>query len=473
MAGFTHVSESIDMTSITKLRGVAVGFACATGLLAGCTTVAPDGGFGQVAASTNARIGQAPRIARTDADRREIDLAVATLLAQPLGVDQAVQVALINNPGLQAEYWQVGIAQADLAQAGRLPNPSIDFKRTHGGGDIDIERTFTVSLIRALTMPLAARLESSRFEQARLQVGAAIERHVAETRRAWYEAVAAQQGVEYADTVNKAAEASAELSGRMAQAGNASQLDLAREQAFHAEAGAALLRARRQSTAAHERLARLMGLSSAAFQLPPHLPELPAAPAELGDVERIAIAQRLDIQAARQDASATATALGLTKTTRFVNVLDVGYVRNTATGGPGVRGYELTLELPLFDWGGARVARVEATYMQSLNHVAETAANARSEAREAYAAYQSSYQLARKYRDQVIPLRKKISDETLLRYNGMLASTFELLADAREQAGAVNGYIDALKEFWTAHATLEATLGARVTVHSTKKEQQP
>jgi outer membrane protein TolC len=100
--------------------------------------------------------------------------------------------------------------------------------------------------------------------------------------------------------------------------------------------------------------------------------------------------------------------------------------------------------------------------MQAVNHVAQVAVDARSEARESYLGYRTAYDLARHYRDQVIPLRKKISDETLLRYNGMLASSFELLADAREQASAVNAYIDALKEFWIAHTGLEAALGARV-----------
>jgi outer membrane protein TolC len=444
-----------------RLRPLAA--AAALGLLAGCTTVAPDGGFGAVASMAKARTGQEPRINRTDEDRRELADTMAKLLAQPLNVDDAARIALINNPGLQATYWEVGLAQADLAQAGRLPNPVLDFKRVHGGGDIDIERTFTVNLIGALTMPLAKKIEGRRFEQVKLLVAAQVERQIAETRRAWYEAVAANQNVEYARQVNKAAEASAELSARMAQAGNASQLDLARERAFHAESSAAVLRAGRQAVAARERLTRELGLwgESAAYKLPERLPDLPAAPAELTDIERIAISQRLDVQAATLEAQATASSLGLTRATRFINVLDLGYAGNTATGVPAARGYELTLELPLFDWGGARVARAEALYMQSLNRVAAAAANARSEAREAYLGYRSSYDLARHYRDNVIPLRKKISEETLLRYNGMLASTFELLADSREQASAVNAYIDALKEFWIAHATLEATLGAR------------
>jgi outer membrane protein TolC len=455
-----------------SLRPLALAVALAG--LAGCTTVAPDGGFGAVAAMEKARTGHEPRISRTAEDKRALSETVSALLMQPLGVDDAVRIAIVNNPGLQATYREVGLAQADLAQAGRLPNPSLDFKRLHGGGVIDIERTFTVNLIGALTMPLAKKIEGRRFEQVKLLVAAQVERQIADTRRAWYEAVAANQNVDYARQVNKAAEASAELSARMAQAGNASQLDLAREQAFYAEASAAVVRAERRAVAAREHLTRQMGLwgENAAYKLPGRLPDLPAAPAEIGDIERIAISQRLDVQAATLESQATASSLGLTKTTRFINVLDLGYASNTSTGVPAQRGYELTLELPLFDWGGARVARAEAIYMQSLDRVAQAATNARSEAREAYLGYRSSYELARHYRDNVIPLRKKISQETLLRYNGMLASTFELLADSREQASSVNAYIDALKEFWIAHATLEATLGSRTAANQDSNKEQ-
>jgi outer membrane protein TolC len=221
--------------------------------------------------------------------------------------------------------------------------------------------------------------------------------------------------------------------------------------------------ARKAAVAAREKLTRLMGLGGAqtAYKLPDHLPELPAAPQELGDIEQIAVNERLDIQAAKLDTAHTASTLGLTRTTRFINVLDLGVVANSE-GPTNTRGYELSLEIPLFDWGSTRVARAEATYMQSVNLLAQAAINARSEARESYADYRASYELARHYRDQVVPLRKKLADETLLRYNGMLMSVFELLADAREQSAAVNGYIGALKDYWTAQANLEAALGGRL-----------
>ena len=159
-----------------------------------------------------------------------------------------------------------------------------------------------------------------------------------------------------------------------------------------------------------------------------------------------------------------AAALGLTKTTRFLNVLDVSYLRNSEANGVRETGYEISVEIPLFDWGGARVAKAQAIYMQAVNRVAETAVNARSEVRESYAGYLTAYELARHYRDEIVPLRKTISDENQLRYNGMLISVFELLADAREQVASVNAYIEALKGFWLAETDLQKAVGGKLPV---------
>jgi outer membrane protein TolC len=223
------------------------------------------------------------------------------------------------------------------------------------------------------------------------------------------------------------------------------------------------MRAERSLGTAREHLTRQLGLwgAQAGYTLPERLPELPARAHELARIEQTALERRLDVQAARQAAQQLAADLGLTRATRLVNVLELGVHDKRETGAARADGYEVSLELPLFDWGGARIARAESTYMQALHRVREAAVTARSEARERYLGYRASYDLARHYRDEVIPLRKKIADETLLRYNGMLASPFELLEDSREQAQAVGSYIEALKEFWLAEAALEGALGGR------------
>jgi outer membrane protein TolC len=432
--------------------------------LAGCATFSPDGGMDAVDRSVQARTGAPARLLRNEADRDALAAQLRPMLAQPLGVDDAVQIALLNNRGLQATYWELGIAEADLVQAGRLQNPAFGYQHKAGGGSTSIERSLTFNLVGLITAPLASRIEGRLFEQAKLRVAAQAWQVALDTRRAYYEAIVGAQAVDYAKQVAGAADASAELAGRMRKAGNWSAFDQAREQAFHAEAVADVARAAKKAAAARERLTRLLGLwgDDARYRLPGRLPDLPAAPRELADVEETALRERLDVQAAKQDAAHTAASLGLTRATRFINVLELGAVREREGGEPAQRGYELTLEIPLFDWGTARTRRAEAVYMQSVNRLAETAANARSEAREAYLAYRTSYDLARHYRDVVIPLRKQLSDETLLRYNGMLLGTFELLADAREQVVAVAAAIDALKDYWIADADLEGALGGRL-----------
>ena len=443
----------------------------AAALLSGCASVTPDGGFDAVADATRARIGIAPRLAAAPGSP-ELASQLRDILSKPLTMDDAVRVALFHHPGLQATYRDVGIAQADLVQASRLRNPAFDIKRTGAGGDLEIERTLTFDLAGALLTPLAAKLEAHRFEQVRRDVALRIETHALAVRRAWVDAVAAAQSLDYARQVDAAAAASAELAGRMAKAGNLNALELAREQVFQAETSAALARAGRQAVAAREQLTRLLGLADTRYTLPEHLPDLPSAPAELQDVEGSALERRLDVQAAKLDAEATAANLGLTRVTRFVNVLDLAPVNKTTTGAPTAHGYELTLSLPLFDWGGARVAKAEARYMQALDHVAETAVTARSEARAGYLDYRTAYDVARNYRDTVIPLRKRISQEVLLRYNAMQVGPQDLLADAREQAAAVAAYIDTLREFWNAHAMLEGALAMRVEQPAAKENTQ-
>ncbi len=432
-------------------------------LLGGCASFSPDGGFDTVTTATRERLGKDTRIVRNEADMAALAATIAPLLNTPLSADSAVQVALLNNRSLQATYQRLGLAEADLVQAGRLQNPRFGFKRTHEGSDVLIDRSLTINLVNLLTAPLATRIESRRFAQTRLQVADAALKVAADTRRAYYDALGAVQQRTYARQVSDAAEAGAELGVRMAKAGNWSALDMAREQSFHADAITRVGVADKDVLVTREKLVRLLGLNNAdAFTLPERLPDLPANAIELKQVDQIALRERLDIEAGKLALQATAASLNLTRSTRFVNALELGGVRNSASGKPPETGYELSLEIPLFDWGTARVARAESTYMQGVHQLADTAITARSEARESYGNYRVSYQLARHYRDEVMPLRKRISDETMLRYNGMLVSVFELLADSREQASAAHDYIAALKNFWIADSDLQAALGGRL-----------
>jgi outer membrane protein TolC len=430
-------------------------------LLGACSTFSEDGGTRSVsdALATRGVTQQAPWIKNDDDAVRAAD-AVQKLLAQPLTVEHAVQIALLNNRRLQAAYAELGIAEADLVQAGRLRNPGFSFGRLHRGEVVEYERTFIFDLLGLLTMPVRTRLENERFQLAQGRVTIEILQVAADTRRAWHDAVASQQTVAYAEQVQSAAEAAAELAKRMALAGNFSALDQAREQAFYTDATTQFLRSRQAALAAREKLTRLLGLSGndIAYRLPERLPELPQTPGVMADIEQQAMRQRLDVQGAMQDAANLADALGLTRTTGYFSLLEAKYKRNSESGEPRQTGYEIELRLPIFDFGTARNARAEYSYMQAVHRAAELTVRARSEVREAYGAWRAAYDLAKHYRDEVVPLRARISEETLLRYNGMLMSVFELLAESRQQINAVSDAIAAQRDFWIADTTLRLTI---------------
>jgi outer membrane protein TolC len=433
---------------------------CAAGapLLVGCASFSQDGGVGDVARMTSTRIAQPAPLKRGQDARAE----VADLLSRPLSPDAAVRIALLDNPGLRANLADLSIAEADLVQAGRLPNPRLSFGRVRGGGETEIDRGLSFDLAALLTLPVRSKIEQRRFEQAKLQAALQAVTLAADTRKAWYTAVAAAQASSFSDQVRASAEAAAELAGRMRAAGNWSALDAARERAYYQDALTQQAQARLQAGAAREALVRLLGVAdpSLAFTLPDRLPDLPAQPRAPDNAEAQALSQRLDVLIARQDAEATAQALGLTRATGFIDVFEAGYANKSTTGAARQDGYQVSLELPLFDWGGARVARAEASYMRAVHRTSEVAVKARSEVRLAYAAYRANYDIARRYRDEVVPLHKQIADEVLLRYNGMLASTFELLAESREQMASVNAAIAAQRDFWIADTNLQSAMNA-------------
>jgi outer membrane protein TolC len=254
----------------------------------------------------------------------------------------------------------------------------------------------------------------------------------------------------------------------MKKAGNWSALDAMRQQAFHADAIAQSALAKQAQHASIETLTALLGMETPdAITLPAQLPPLPATIEQIDQPAQRAIAQRLDVQIARSNTLALAEALGLSRTTAMVDAIRLSYKNQSTTNAPGADGAEVTLLLPLFDWTGAKTKRAQAQYLQAVHRSADVAIRAASDARTAYAARQTAHATARHYHDRVVPLRKQISDETLLRYNGMLIGTFELLLDARNQMLAVTASLQAQRDYWLAESDWQmALVGGSVSIGS-------
>ena len=429
-------------------------------VLSGCATYSKDGGFGAVQEATKKHIKQDVVWPKTEAEKVKLDERIKALLTQRMDVEKAVQIALFNNKGLQADFYNLGISESDLVQAGRLPNPKFSMLYTRNNGDYKIEQILTFNIFSLLTMPKMQEIERQRFVQTQKKTAFEVIKIANLTRIAYFNAVAATEQVRYSEQVKESAEASAELARRMVKAGNFNKLQQVREQSFYADAALDYASANNKQISTYEVLSRLLGVSVDQLNLEQRLPDLPQSVTDLQPFEKAAFEQRLDLQAIRLETDLLAKQLGLTKTTRFINVLEIGPARvlEGRRGDPYKKGVELSFELPIFDWGTARVARAESIYMQSVNRAAQLAINAQSEIREAYNAYRTYYDVTKHMRDEIVPLRKKILQENQLRYNGMLTSPFELFGDARAQVTSVKSYIESLREFWVADSTLQMTL---------------
>ncbi|MGB7181938.1 MAG: TolC family protein, partial [Burkholderiaceae bacterium] len=388
------------------------------------------------------------------------------LLAEQLSADSAIQIALLNNQGLQAAYQELGIAEAEFVRAGTIPNPGFSFGKYKRGDEREISRGWHLNLTQLLFMPLHKTMANRQFAQTQTDVANQVIATAAQARLAFYEAVAAGQRLNYMEQVKKTADTGATLARRMARIGNLTKIQQAREQSFYADAVVNLIRAKRDHFSARERLTRAMGLwgKQLQFTLPERLPDLPEQAQELENAEKLAMSQRLDIKGARLAIERLATNLNLSKVSKFVNVLEFGYERETSSEEPRRVGYEIGFEVPLFNWAGAKTKLAESLYMQAIQNAAKMAIDARSEVREAYIGYRSNYDIARLYRDEIVPARKRVSEENLYRYNGMIIGVFELLADARSQVNAVDGYIQALKDFWIAKITLDSAMLGKASV---------
>lgn len=426
--------------------------------LTGCASLPPGDEVADVNRLTQPHTGQALAAEPLPPD------ALAARLREPLGAEAAVQLALQNSRALQARLARLGVTAAEVDAAGRLPNPGFSFSRLRRGDEVELERGWHINLARLLTLPLVRQAEQRRLQAEQQQAAADVLALAADTRRAWVAAVAAEEALTYRRQVLEAADAGAELARRMQAVGNFNALARAREQGFAAEARLALARAEGQRLATRERLVRLLGLwgdDAAALRVPGRLPALPTAAREQPDIETLALAQRLDVQAARLRLEQAARQVDAGRINRFVSMLELGVVRNSSNEAPTQRGWEVTLELPLF--GGGPLPRAQALAREAAHDAADTAIRARSEVRETYGLYRGAWDIARQHRDELLPLAQRISDEQLLRYNGMLIGVFELLADARAQVAAVAAAQDALRDFWLAQADLDEALLGRAT----------
>jgi outer membrane protein TolC len=453
--------------------------ALAAAFLAGCASVGIDDALKQTNSSASQFTGGKLELSRTREQQEARTALSEALLDNPLSRDDAVRLALANSPSVQALIAQSWADIAAASQTGRLTNPVFSFERLRLGDELEVGRLLSFGLVDLILLPQRLSISRSRAAHAQVQLSGAVVDQVTQVRQAWVRAVAARQSLQYAEQVKESAEASAELARRMQLVGNFSKLQRARQQVFYADATTQLASARHNATAAREELVRALGLDdaqAARLKLPARLPDLPKSPREASEVATTAGEQRLDVQQARAQLEVAGKSQGINLLSTFIDV-EAGVRRDTVFDGGSRdtrRGFELDIRLPLFDWGSAQRDALNAQALAAANRYDATVRGATSQLREGYSAYRTAYDIARQYRDEIVPLRQTMQDENVLRYNGMLIGVFELLAEARDQITSVNNAINAQQQFWLADAALAASvIGKPVAASSPMTSSSP
>ena len=449
------------MSRSLRLAGVSA----AALLVAGCASIDIDQALRESNQATQGFTQGKLELSRTEQQRQARSQLSEQLLAKPLTMDDAVQLALANSPSMQALVAQSWADMAAANQAGRIGNPVFAFERIRAGDELELGRLLSIGLLDLLTLPQRQVISRNQVAQAKTQLSGTVVEQVSQVRQAWVRAVAAQQVLGYADQVNRSAQASAELAKRMQEVGNFTKLQRARQHAFYADSAAQLASAKHAVTAAREELTRQLGLTdaqAAQLKLPDRLPDLPKEARAAGEVSAAALQQRIDVQLARLQLDVAGKSQGLTLLNNLLDV-EAGVRRDTVfdnhSGAKSHRrGYELEIRLPIFDWGGAQRASMNAQSLAAANRYESVVRSASSQLRESYSAYRTAYDLAKHYRDEIVPLRKVMAEENVLRYSGMLIGVFELLADSRDQIASVMQAINAQQQFWLADAGLSSSI---------------
>lgn len=413
-------------------------------------------------------------VRRATPDAR-VPVAIDELLKKPLDLDAAVRIAIANNAHLQAEYENLGIAAAGIAEATVLAPLEVDFSyaRDLDGQGGEIEFDAVQDILGLLLMPQrrgAAKAELAATQARAVDATIAL---AAKVEIAFYDLVAAQQSLELHQTAFDAASASAEIVERMHVAGNATDLELARERQQRENERIEVARAEGEIEVRREAINRLLGLSGADtnWSVAARLPDVPDEAPALDDLEQNAVAENLELEALRHEADAARSRRGIARARTFLPELGVGVAVGREDEEDWHVGPAIRIALPIFDQQQGPRTRAKHEQRKAEFELTATAVDVRALARAARQTVLVAHGEAVHLRDVVLPLGQEVLDETLKQYNAMNATSFELLSAKRDLVDAGQQYIDALRRYWVAVAEVTA-LRRGVALHHDDEEDQ-
>lgn len=423
----------------------------------------PQGSEEQVAGIVQERIGKEVQWNNTCYEDPRINCYIQDLSSQPISSESAVQIALLNNPEVQAIFEEIGIAQADLIEAGLFTNPvfSIEVRYPHEKKLVtNIEYLITATFLDIFLIPLRTKLASTELEQAKLRVANAILDLAFEVRQTYYELVAEQQMLKYTQSIAELASIQSEISLRQHTVGNIYQLDLEENQALFLEADLQITQSQERIIRLREKLNRLLGFSEEmCLTFPEQLSEeIDYQGFDLCQLESMALQERIDLQVARFDIIRLSQMLGLKDWWTYTN-LQLGLAGERDADGPSLIGPGFAGEIPIFNYGQAARMRLFAELRQAQDHLAALEIRVLSEVRESHKLLMNDLKIINKYRAGIIPLQNKIIDSSEKLYNVMGLGVDRLLLNKRRESETYRSYLSSLKDYWISRVRLDHALG--------------
>ena len=456
-----------------KMRYAALFFA-ALFPLAGCTGISQEAAFSEVQQQVDESIGFTVHWNGDTDSAGEVTQTIKELLSKSLVADAAVQIALLNNRRLQATYEEIGIAYAAVVEAGSPSNPAF-----HGGATFGLPQAMTahpahdsyvfeieMDFLSVLYGSMRKSVAKSEFEAAKLRVTAAVMDLAGQTRTAFYRVQAEKQMLEMFRQIVLATQAGYEFASELREAGNIPELDLLLQRALYEGSRLALVAAEVTLAESREQLNRLMGLwgEETAWAVEARLPNIPAEPMKLDDVEKVAIENSIDLAIAREDIVSIGKQLGVAKAMSLVPRLEVGGELEQEDGA-WKAGPALGFEIPLFDRNQGQRAAAAAVLRQRQEEYHALAVEIRSAVRAAQRRLLTTRQTALSYQDEILPLQEKILEQVQLQYNAMQVGTPRLLLAKQQQIDAGRDYIQALYNYHVARVAFDQILSGRLVLN--------
>jgi cobalt-zinc-cadmium efflux system outer membrane protein len=441
----------------------------AAALLVSCASVPHDAGLTEVQKAVSARAQQDVQWKAEPSPSD--DERVRALLQDELTADEAVAIAMANNPRLQVTLAELGIARADLIEASTVTNPIFEFElRMPGEPYRPYELRLAQSLIELIQLPRRRAVGRAAFDAAQMRVTAEVLRFGADARSTYYDLVAAAQHVGQLRTLVEAARTAAEVAIKQHAAENITDLELENEQALYEQAKLDLARAERQLLVAREALVQVLGLRDATveWRVADVFPALPAAELDPSQLETLAAQQRLDLAIARRELEVAQRQVPMARLAALRDVnLDGHYEREPSgehTVGPGIE-----LPIPIFNTGRAARTRAEAEFLRARHTLSALMTESSSRLRAASAVLAEARARVEYYRDVLLPRRRRIVELTKLEHNAMLVGIFQLLDARQNEARAQSDFIEAQREYWSARVDLDRALQG---IAATKQERE-